>query len=93
MSERDLQLMVYRNGPTYVTIGTSGDFGYYKGGTFHGYCPTDKCSHAVLLYGWDDKRWHLQNSWGTDWGYGGHFYLPRGEYKCGMGYKHGNVVM
>jgi C1A family cysteine protease len=24
--------------------------------------------HALLLYGWNEKGWLIQNSWGTDWG-------------------------
>lgn len=33
--------------------------------------------HGVLLYGWDDDRKaiHIQNQWGTSWGFGGRAWL------------------
>jgi C1A family cysteine protease len=36
--------------------------------------------HAVLVCGYDDatRRFHLQNSWGEDWGNSGFFTLPYG---------------
>ena len=84
--------MVYRNGPTFVSFAVAGEFFYYKGGLYRGEC-ADHTNHGVLLYGWDDKKWHLQNSWGTEWGYGGHFYLPRGENKCHLDHKCANVIL
>lgn len=34
--------------------------------------------HAVILIGWDDakKSFLVQNSWGTDWGQNGYFWMP-----------------
>ena len=34
--------------------------------------------HAVLLVGYDDgsRHWLVRNSWGSDWGDGGYFYMP-----------------
>ena len=34
--------------------------------------------HAVLCVGYDDhkKKWIMRNSWGSDWGQAGHFFLP-----------------
>lgn len=34
--------------------------------------------HAVMAVGYDDKKKSLivRNSWGSDWGFGGYFYLP-----------------
>lgn len=28
-------------------------------------------SHCMVIYGWNKQGWLIQNSWGTDWGYGG----------------------
>lgn len=34
--------------------------------------------HAVLAVGYDDTKnmFIVRNSWGTDWGLGGYFYMP-----------------
>lgn len=41
---------------------------------------TDEClgGHAVLVCGYDENKqiWIVRNSWGTNWGDNGYFYLP-----------------
>lgn len=37
--------------------------------------------HCMFIYGWDERGWKIQNSWGEDWGVGGKFVLP---YEMGM---------
>ena len=41
---------------------------------------TDEClgGHAVFVCGYDDTKqhWIVRNSWGTEWGDNGYFYLP-----------------
>lgn len=32
--------------------------------------------HAVVVYGWNEKGWLVQNSWGDDWGQDGRFIVP-----------------
>jgi C1A family cysteine protease len=50
---------------------------------------TGDLNHAVLIVGWDDDMcggqgaWIVKNSWGTDWGDDGYFYMPYGS--CGIG--------
>lgn len=34
--------------------------------------------HAIVIYGWDQRGWKIQNSWGTDWGKEGRAILPYG---------------
>ena len=39
--------------------------------------PTDSWSgHAVLVIGWTEDYWIIQNSWGYNWGDHGLFYIP-----------------
>jgi hypothetical protein len=51
--------------------------------------PTDDLNHAVAIVGWDDDMcdgvgaWIIKNSWSTDWGDEGFFYLPYNS--CGIG--------
>lgn len=35
-------------------------------------------SHAVVIVGWSENGWTVQNSWGTGWGLKGRFILPFG---------------
>jgi C1A family cysteine protease len=32
--------------------------------------------HAVVIYGWNEKGWLAQNSWGGNWGNKGRFIIP-----------------
>lgn len=32
--------------------------------------------HCMFIYGWDERGWKVQNSWGEDWGKGGCLILP-----------------
>lgn len=32
--------------------------------------------HCMLIYGWDERGWKMQNSWGTDWGDNGCAIIP-----------------
>ena len=34
--------------------------------------------HAVVIYGWDERGWLVQNSWGSTWGQKGRFVVPFG---------------
>ena len=50
--------------------------------------------HAVLIVGWDDTLcggggWIVKNSWGTDWGDSGFFYIP---YCCAFIGDYASVV-
>jgi C1A family cysteine protease len=42
------------------------------------YVPTDEINggHAIVIYGWNEKGWLCQNSWGTNWGNKGRFIIP-----------------
>lgn len=35
-------------------------------------------SHCVFIYGWDERGWLAQNSWGTLYGWDGRFVIPFG---------------
>ncbi|MCP4624648.1 MAG: hypothetical protein GY850_14130 [bacterium] len=46
-------------------------------------------NHLVLLVGWDDSlgdhgAWIVKNSWGTDWGMDGYFYIAYGSSDIGI---------
>lgn len=53
---------------------------WHKGATLkdYVYTPTDEIlgRHAIVLYGWNEKGWLAQNSWGGNWGNKGRFIIP-----------------
>ena len=69
--------------------GANLDSEYYNGTTHSIYNPTNKGNHYVTLVGWNDTysknnfnihptedgAWICKNSWGTEWGEEGYFYL------------------
>ena len=61
----------------------------YNGGVYSvPNCPTNKHNHAVAIVGWGTDAttgmdyWIMRNSWGTDWGLDGYFYMERGVNMC-----------
>ena len=44
--------------------------------------------HAVKAHGWGVDNgtpyWIIQNSWGSDWGLSGFFWIARGTDECGI---------
>ncbi len=84
---RDLKLALLK-GPLAVAMTVHEDFFCYTGGCYD-YPEGGTPNHAVLLVGWDDTQcdgaWIVKNSWGTEWGIGGHFYLSYNACEFGFG--------
>lgn len=45
-------------------------------GVLHSNYVSSGSYHAMVIYGWDNRGWKIQNSWGTDWGIDGRGILP-----------------
>lgn len=45
-------------------------------GVIHTNCVPSGSYHALVIYGWNENGWLIQNSWGADWGVGGRAILP-----------------
>jgi C1A family cysteine protease len=89
---------IYNHGPVYTSIyAGNGDawqteFGGYDGSYTLYYPGTALPNHAVLIVGWDDDLshaggmggWIVKNSWGTNWGDNGYFYIAYGSASIGM---------
>ncbi|XP_075401439.1 cathepsin F [Tenrec ecaudatus] len=89
-NERKLASWLSKNGPISVAINAFG-MQFYRHGIAHPLRPL--CSpwlidHAVLLVGYGNRSsnpfWAIKNSWGTDWGEQGYYYLHRGSGACGV---------
>jgi len=76
--EGDLEDIV-RGGAVAVSFRVHDDMRFYNSGV---YTPdhTTKVlgGHAVVLLGFKDDYWILQNSWGSDWGENGYFRMKKG---------------
>ena len=80
---------IYLNGPIQATFLMENDLYGYESGIYQ--CSTDGGDlggHATIAVGWGEengiKYWIVQNSWGADWGEGGHVKIRRGINTCGI---------
>jgi len=75
-----IKTVLYRYGPVETGMYASDPaFKAYTGGVYE-YYDSAIMDHAVLIVGWDDSfgpdgAWIVKNSWGTDWGMDGYFYI------------------
>jgi len=86
-----IQNAILGDGPVEGTMSVYSDFMHYKSGV---YVKSAKATymggHAIKIIGWghDDKvkkdYWIVNNSWGTDWGINGTFWIERGVNMCGI---------
>ena len=77
-------------GPLSVGMCVYDDFYGYSGGCYE-HAGTDAVNHNVLLCGWDDSMcggagaWLVKNSWGSDFGDNGFFWIKYGSCWIGLG--------
>lgn len=76
-----LMFAVYELGPAAVSVAAGEVFNSYVRGIVDS-CPEDAViDHAVMLVGWGEDNgtgyWHIQNSWGPDWGENGFIRMKR----------------
>lgn len=76
-------------GPVACAMTVYNDLFSYGGGCYE-HTGADPVNHAVLIVGWNDTlcggngAWIVKNSWGTDWGKSGFFYIKYNS--CNIGY-------
>eukprot|EP00771_Trimastix_marina_P004003 gnl/Trimastix_PCT/73.p2 GENE.gnl/Trimastix_PCT/73~~gnl/Trimastix_PCT/73.p2 ORF type:complete len:478 (+),score=138.90 gnl/Trimastix_PCT/73:121-1554(+) len=85
-----LEDAVAKHGSVAVGIAATSNFQLYTGGLFTDPdCDPTMMNHAVTIVGYGttasgNKYWKVKNSWGTNWGVNGYFYIPRGVNQCGI---------
>jgi cathepsin C len=87
---------LYKNGPISIAFEVYRDFFNYQSGVYKHSSALkfadphfEETNHAVLLVGWgetDDGTpyWIVKNSWGSNWGMDGYFWIIRGEDNCAV---------
>nr|KAF6464699.1 cathepsin F [Rousettus aegyptiacus] len=98
-NEQKLAAWLAKKGPISIAINAFG-MQFYRHGISHPLRPL--CSpwlidHAVLLVGYGNRSdipfWAIKNSWGTDWGEEGYYYLHRGSGACGVNIMASSAVV
>jgi len=84
----DIMSDIMTNGPVEAAFDVYEDFLTYKSGVYHYVSGDYLGGHAVKILGWGvqsgTKYWIVANSWNTDWGNKGYFYIRRGTDECGI---------
>jgi len=87
----ETQNAIFNDGPVEGTFDVYSDFIQYSSGVYvQSNNATYLGGHAIKMIGWghDNKSgldyWIVQNSWGTDWGMNGFFWIQRGVDMCGI---------
>ena len=74
-TEQEIKTALMILGPIVVTVP------WYKGnrvknGILYSDCKEQSSYHAMVLYGWDENGWKIQNSWSMFWGKKGRAIMP-----------------
>ena len=75
-NNEEVKRAIYNYGPVLGSIKWYDTFKVNKDGVLTGEQKGDYGYHAIMVYGWNEKGFACQNSWGTLWGEKGRFILP-----------------
>ena len=75
-NDTDIKRAIFDYGPVLCSIKWYENFEYDSDYVLYGNKKGDYGYHAVMIYGWDEKGFLCQNSWGKNWGNNGRFTLP-----------------
>ena len=81
-TDEDVKYALMKYGPVIMCVEWYDDCKVRKDSTIDFDTTSDIGYHAVMAYGFNEKGWLCQNSWGRLWGDGGRFILP---------YEHGFI--
>ncbi|MDP8254512.1 MAG: C1 family peptidase [Candidatus Alcyoniella australis] len=84
---RDAIKAALLGGPLWSGLLIFEDFQHYRSGVYRHVTGGLSGGHAVVMVGWDDAlgAWRCKNSWGTNWGEDGYFWIAYGEADIDIG--------
>lgn len=82
--EKEIKTAIWNNGPVIIAVDWYKDMRVCNGVVESSF-KEKQGGHCMIIYGWNEKGWLIQNSWGTDWGLDGRAVWPY-EYKIREAY-------
>ena len=73
---KEIKEFIYKHGPVLASIKWYDIFKIDDDGILYGEEKGDSGYHAIMIYGWNEKGFLCQNSWGKGWGRNGRFTFP-----------------
>lgn len=74
--EADIKTALTLYGPVLVSMNTYEGWGVGDDDIMHWKKSSKHGRHGVVIYGWNEKGWLVQNSWGDKWARDGRFIIP-----------------
>ena len=66
---QEIKTALMKNGPVIIAVDWQKDMQYRSTGeVFSTYLYGKSGGHAMVIYGWTERGWLIQNSWGEHWG-------------------------
>lgn len=76
-NDNSIKASLMENGPVVLAMPWYDDIDIVDGVMNTDYVKTAKTGgHCMVIYGWNDIGWKVQNSWGSYWGDKGHVVIP-----------------
>lgn len=83
-----IQTEIMTHGPVEAAFSVYSDFANYQSGVYHHTSGSMVGGHAIKIIGWGvdagTPYWNVANSWNTQWGMQGYFWIKRGTNECGI---------
>lgn len=81
----DMKNWIANNGPLAIMMVAYDDLFTYTGGVYHPVSTNKLGAHSVCIVGYSESKeaWLCKNSWSTEWGEQGYFWMAYGT--CGVG--------
>lgn len=74
--DKDVKYALMQNSPVLISVKWYDKYKFTDGNVINFDKKSDYGNHAVMVYGFNEKGWLCQNSWGKNWGKDGRFILP-----------------